>query len=95
VNEPFGHSILEALAMKVPVVAPNRGGHTEILRHYKNGVLFDWRSVESLSTELIRLLSNPAIAAGLAQEGRKTIEALDISTHAAKVAALYDDLLKI
>jgi len=92
-DEPFGRSILEALSMGVPVVAPDRGGHIEMLRHNENALLFDAYHPHSLSVELIRLYSNPDLAERLAKNGLKTIQKFDITSHVQQVSALYETLL--
>jgi glycogen synthase len=92
-DEPFGHSILEALAMGVPVVAPDRGGHTEILKHYENAVLFDAENPQALGAELIRLLADPKTAKKLADQGRLLVQTVSIPAHVARVTRVYDDVL--
>lgn len=92
-DEPFGRSILEALSMGVPVVAPNRGGHIEMLRHGENALLFDADHPPSLATELIRLLGSPRMSKQLALNGLKTVQNFDINTHIRQISALYEALL--
>lgn len=93
-NEPFGRSILEALAMGVPVVLPNRGGFTEIIRHGANGLLYDASDARSLSGALMNILFDANLRAKLAAAGRETIQSLDIATHVREVSQIYEDLLK-
>lgn len=42
-HEPFGLTVLEAMASKTPVIAFNRGGPAEILRHNETGCLVPYK----------------------------------------------------
>jgi glycosyltransferase involved in cell wall biosynthesis len=56
--EPFGLSIIEALSVGKPVIAPNEGGPVEILQDQKNGLFFMARSAQSLSEKMHWMLEN-------------------------------------
>ena len=58
VTEPFGLTLLEAAASGLPVVATDDGGPREILKHCKNGFLFDALNKEELTEKLLGLLTN-------------------------------------
>ena len=46
-EEPFGRSVIEAMAMRVPVIATNVGGPTEVIADRKNGMLLSPRAPEN------------------------------------------------
>jgi len=94
-NEPFGRSMIEALAMGVPVVLPGRGGHLEVIRHGENGLLYNAGDSAALAKELIRLFSEPGLAERLATNGLQTARQLDIQTHVQKVCQIYSELLTL
>jgi glycosyltransferase involved in cell wall biosynthesis len=50
--EPFGRTIVEAMAIGTPVVAANAGGAREIIEHGKNGLLARPGDVEDYVTKL-------------------------------------------
>ena len=56
--EPFGLSIIEALSVARPLIAPNEGGPLEIIQDQKCGLFFAARSTQSLSEKMLWLLSN-------------------------------------
>lgn len=58
-NSP--NSILEAQAVGVPVIAANLGAMPELVLHGQNGLLFDVDDVDSLRTQLQRLVDDPAL----------------------------------
>jgi glycosyltransferase involved in cell wall biosynthesis len=92
--EPFGRSILEALAAGVPVVAPDTGGHVEILQHDANALLYPARQHLGIVDALLKLVRDSALAKRLADEGRKTAGSLTIEEHVRKVCEVYEGLLK-
>ena len=52
--EPFGMIAIEALAYHIPVIAKNIGGLPEIIKHGKNGYLFDQYNELPYFIELIK-----------------------------------------
>ena len=81
--EPFGQTVLEALATERPVVATKIGGPPELVTH-ETGVLVDPGSVESIRSGLEAAFAlprpNPA--------GRKTAAAHDVRLQARRIADL-------
>ncbi len=59
-KETFGLVIIESMVNKVPVIATNRGGPTEIIEDGRNGLLFD-RSSENLAEKIRLLYDNPIL----------------------------------
>ena len=54
--EPFGRTIVEAMASARPVVIANAGGAVELFQHGENGVGFMPTSASSLSDSMASLL---------------------------------------
>lgn len=65
-NEPFGLSIIEAMACGTPVIANNRGSMSELIQNAKNGFL-----VSSLTEALVAIKNIPGINRA---DCRKTVE---------------------
>jgi glycosyltransferase involved in cell wall biosynthesis len=61
-EEGVGRVILEAMAMKLPVVASNVGGIPLIIENYKNGLLFESENAESLTRQIILLINDKKLA---------------------------------
>jgi PEP-CTERM/exosortase A-associated glycosyltransferase len=66
---------LEAMAMGLPVVASNVGGHRELIEHDKTGLLFEAGKVQALTAALLGLRANPAQWERLKRDGRAFVQA--------------------
>lgn len=73
-KETFGMSLLEAMAMGVPVVATDSGGVPEILDYGKCGILIPPRQSHPLAEAIKRYLKNPDLATNMAHRARKRVE---------------------
>lgn len=70
-NEPFGLVIVEAMAMKVPVVAANRGGPLNLIKHNRTGNLVDMEDSVTLASYLKALLKDKYFSRKIAQDAYK------------------------
>ncbi len=82
-SEPFGRTIIEAMAMGVPVVATNVGGPSEIIENGVTGLLVPPRNPSALAQALLWLLHNnqqvqPLVAAAQ-QQAREMFDAIAIT----------------
>lgn len=68
--EPFGLALLEAMALGKPVVATRAGGPLEIVEDGETGLLVPPSSPGDLAEAIVRLLSDPATARRLGENGR-------------------------
>jgi L-malate glycosyltransferase len=92
-EEPFGRTIIEAMAAGVPVIATSVGGPPEIIEHDRDGLLVEPRNPELWAATIAELLEDPARCARLAAAGRKRAEAqFACDRHAAQVLSFYDDV---
>ena len=57
-EEGVGRVILEAMAMKLPVVATNVGGIPLLIDDLRDGLLFDSENVEGLKAQILRLIED-------------------------------------
>jgi glycosyltransferase involved in cell wall biosynthesis len=72
-GEPFGLSIVEAMAMRRPVIACNTGGVPEIITHRRDGWLVEERSDEAVAAAMSTLLSDPELCRNLGEAARQTV----------------------
>jgi glycosyltransferase involved in cell wall biosynthesis len=58
-NSP--NTILEAFGYRIPVIASNIGGMSELIQHRKNGLLFEVGNSRSLADQIKSLLDEPSL----------------------------------
>jgi len=93
-SDAFALCVPEALAMRVPVVAPSTGGHTELLSDGDSCVLFQPGDPESLARSIETVLSDGAIPRRLMQNGERLVRQLSIERHVQRICSLYESLLR-
>lgn len=72
--EGIPQALLQALAMRRPVVASDVGGVPEIIRPGETGWLVPADDAGALADAILEALTNPVKASRLADEGRKVVE---------------------
>lgn len=93
-EEPFGLSILEAMACAVPVVTSNIFGPSEILTGNFDGLMVAPDNVKQLTDGIHQLLHDDALREALGKNARKTVESkFDIRHHCDKLLRVYHDLI--
>jgi len=73
-NEGMPTVLVEAMAMKIPVIATPVGGVPEIVRNGENGLLIPVGDESALHEAILRYLTEKDFAARLADNGRATVE---------------------
>jgi len=87
--DPFPNTVLEAMAMGLPVIVGRRCGAAEVLRPGRSGWVCDPANVAGLA----ELMRNAAMAgAGMADAARACAENFGIEKMAAELVALYSEL---
>ena len=74
--EPFGMMVLEAMALKKPIIATNVGGIKEIIQNYGNGILVN-PNVNEISKAIINLLKNDKLRGMLSIKAYETSKKYD------------------
>ena len=91
--EAFGLACVEAMSCGAPVVASRLGAAAEIVEDGRNGLLIDPRGPEQIAAALSRLLEQPALAAALGAQARRTaVERYSMHRTAERTLALYHEL---
>jgi len=92
-REPFGRTLMEAMAVGTPVVASMAAGHTEIIDHGRTGLLVAPNDPDAFAGAAYRILTDAEFADRLAEEGRGcAIERYSVETHARRIASIYDSV---
>lgn len=85
--------LLEALASGVPVVSTNVGGIGEVVTTGRDGLLVPARDADALAGALHAVLTEPALAARLRHEARRTAEErFALRNTVARYEAIYERL---
>lgn len=88
-DEPKGLTLLESMVSGVPVVQPARGSFTEIVEKTGGGLLVAPDDPDALAQGLLQVLTDPSLAAALAERGAMGVRAhysVDAMADAAEVA---------
>ena len=72
--EPFGMTVLEAMACGTPVVATGHGGLRHVLTNRKDSLLVDPSKPEELSAAILEVLTDHSLAGSLRETGLELIE---------------------
>lgn len=95
-EEPFGRSIVEAMAAGVPVAATAVGGPAEIIDDGRTGLLLPPRQPERWAAAIEPLLAQPEALAGLGRRGRdEARRRFAIERHIGEVLGLYRQLTAV
>ena len=93
VQESFGVSLVEAMALELPVVATKVPGFVEVVENNKTGILVENKNPTSIANGLMELILNKEKRNSLGQNGReKVIKMYNFSDNVDSMIKLYDEL---
>ena len=93
-EEPFGLSIIEAMACEVPVISTNVYGPSEIITNGVDGLAVDPDDVDALTKAISTLLDDEELRKQIGIQGRKMVEErFDIRIHLESLVSIYQDLM--
>jgi glycosyltransferase involved in cell wall biosynthesis len=91
-REAQGLALLEAMALRRPVVATAVGGVPEMVQHEHTGLLVPPRDAVALGAAITRLLTDHPLADMLARAGHDFVHAnFSLDTMVSAVTAIYDE----
>ena len=94
-DEGMSNAILEAMAMKLPVVATDVGGTGEVVRHGASGLLVPPKRPEPLADAISEILAKPARAGEMGELGREiVVERFSARAMVLQMERLYGELLR-
>jgi glycosyltransferase involved in cell wall biosynthesis len=93
-REPFGLSIIEAMACGIPVITTNVFGPSEIVTHGYDGLALSPDNIDELVDAVQMLLSDSELQIRLGQNARKTVESrFGLKHHTEQLLTIYNDLI--
>ena len=91
-REAQGLAILEAMALRRPVVATAVGGVPEMIEHGRTGLLVPPRDAPALAAAIVRILRDHPLADTLARAGHDfVLESFSVERMAGAVARIYEE----
>lgn len=87
-EEPFGRALIEGMALRVPVIAGNVGGPSEIIEDGRDGYLVPPRDPPAWALAITRLAQDSQLALEMGRAGRRKVEAQFAVDH--HVASMLD-----
>lgn len=92
--EPFGRVLLEAMAMRKPVVGSRGGAVTEIVVDGETGYTFTPGDPEDLAARVVDLLEHPERAKAFGDAGYdRLIAQFHVARNVTRTMAVYDEVL--
>jgi glycosyltransferase involved in cell wall biosynthesis len=88
-EEPFGRTVIESLAMQVPVVATAAGGPANVIRHGVDGEVADVNDLDAWVDAVNRQIAR----GGSAESRRYAVERFSRERHAAAIKAVHERAL--
>lgn len=89
--EPFGRVLLEAMALKKPLIGANAGAVPEIIQHGETGMLSSPGDDQMLARYIEELLQNPSHARAMGEKGyQRLIQEFGIKSNVLGTQALYE-----
>jgi glycosyltransferase involved in cell wall biosynthesis len=93
-DEPFGRTVVEAMAVGTPVIATSVGGPGEIIEEGRTGFLVEPRSPELLAARALELLQDDELRSAVGRDARSAVTARFAGTqHVDAVLRLYRELV--
>jgi len=92
--EPWGLSLIEAMATGKPVVAADDGGPAEIVDHKSNGILVKPADPDSYAEAIIHLLENRTTMQDMGEEAAAKAKAYSWEVMAKAYSGIYDHVLQ-
>jgi len=94
--EGLSQALLEAMAMKVPVIATNLGGNGELIEEGKNGYLFENGDIDQLIRLILQLMDAPGLRKKMGMYGRHTaLKKFSLDNTILRHEELFERLLAI
>jgi glycosyltransferase involved in cell wall biosynthesis len=87
-EEGLGTSVLDAMALGIPVASTSAGGLPEML-HEGGGILVPPRNPEALAGAVRRILCDPDLRKRLVAQASRTVESFSAARMAAEVLTVY------
>lgn len=92
-REPLGRCVIEAMAMRIPVVVTGSGGTPEVVQNRNTGIVVQGNDPSELASALITVLTDSSLVSQITQKAEQFVDKfLDSKNSAQKFQAIYQEL---
>jgi glycosyltransferase involved in cell wall biosynthesis len=96
IEEGLGHSLLEAMAEELPVVATSVGGIPEVVVDGETGYLVCREDEDGMARRIVKLAADPQLRQDMGARGRARVsDRFSPDTFAGRVQAIYREMLAV
>ena len=96
IDEPYGRVLIEAMSLKVPVIASNSAGHKEIIEDNVTGFFFEKDDPADLCHKMLFVINNTQYVSGIVDQAyKRVLEKNGIEGHMELIDSLYKSVLSI
>jgi glycosyltransferase involved in cell wall biosynthesis len=92
-TEGLGTSILDALALSLPVIATRTGGIPEVITDGSEGLLVTPGDPVQLADRIMQLIGNPDVRKHYSKRARQRALDFDRKLTISRTKAIYDELI--
>jgi glycosyltransferase involved in cell wall biosynthesis len=93
--EGIPRALMESMALGIPVVATDVPGTRTLIRSGQTGLLVEYGDVPGMSAALLKVLTDPTLAAQIGERGRQLVQTkFNEYTVADRVEEVYNHILK-
>jgi glycosyltransferase involved in cell wall biosynthesis len=85
----MGSVLLDAMAFEVPIAATTAGGIPEVVTHGETGLLSPPRDADALGANIVRLLTDPALATSLAAKAGERVKDFSVDRMVERTLEVY------
>lgn len=91
--ESFGRTVAEALALKKPVIAFNKGALRELVIHEENGFLVEYKDIRKIFEYCKKLIDDPELRCKMGEKGPEVIKKYSFENVLNICKKITDDLI--
>lgn len=92
--EPFGRTLIEAMALGIPVIATRSGGPEEIIVDGESGFLVEINDESAIAERMSRLLGDHDLSHAMGAAGlRRVMNYFDLSKKVAEIEKVFEQVL--
>lgn len=91
-DEPFGRTLIEAMHLRIPVIATDHGGNPEAIRNGVSGFLVDPGDPAAFVPPIRQLLNDPTLDPSLTEAAAADLAQYSTAEHIRRVQDVYTEI---